>query len=261
MGHLLWSLGKLVNDPSTALLDELRQRVFKKREPIDSISIEEAAASGSESIEVKSIPLTDAANSTTNSFYTIKNNDAETATISVQTGSGYFTSRQVSIQVKGSVIGKHNKSTSVQATLQSDRCTGASVIITKRDAKTMPMKLKVCRGHRDIVAILRQWPLGDYRFYRHISIFQSFMLSIKDFLKSFSIEKIENLPACYAPESEMLKLYKSASIDYLVDNEKPHRRKSNTRYSVKPRILCENSVTLKCRDINYVQNKYNTGLN
>lgn len=261
MGHLLWGLGKLVNDPSTAILDELRQRVFRKKEIVSSISLQEGATSRSESIEVRSIPLSDAANSTTNSFYTVQNNQTETATISVQTGTGQYTSRQVSIQVKRSLIEKYNKSTSVQATLQSDRCTGASVVVTKRDAKTMPMKLKVCRGHRDIVTILRQWPQIDHRMYQHISIFKSCMLSLKDFFNTFNIEKIENLPAAYAPEAETLKLYKSASLDCLVDNEKPRRRKSNTRHCVKPRILCENCVTVKCRDINYVPNKYNMRLN
>ncbi|KAF9418481.1 hypothetical protein HW555_004769 [Spodoptera exigua] len=261
MGHLLWGLSKLVNDPSTALLDELHQRVFRKKELKRSASLEEATISSSESVELKSIQLSDAANSTTNSFFTVKNNNPETATISVQTGTGYFTNHEVCIQVKRSLLGKHNKSTSVQSALQSDRCTGASVIITKRNAKTKPMKLKVCQDHRDIVTILRQWPLWDYSKYRHNSIFQSLKSSLTGILKSFNMEKIENLPAYYAPDAEMLKLYKSASLDRLVDIEKPHRRKSNTEHCVKPRILYENCVTLKCRGINYVQNKYNTRLN
>lgn len=261
MSRFLWSIGKLVNDPSTTLLNELRQHIFsKQRDTVPTPSDEEHPETPTTSRnEVNCIQLVDAINSPTTSFVHHRYERPETRSRHIQAGSGIIKSRQVSIQCRGSHHTKPTKSTSIEhITVQRlDRSTGESRTAIKIDAQTRPPKLKICKQHRDVVSALRQWPLEEKR---NVTSTSTKIAQLKSaFMRIFGslkLEKIQSIPnyTSRPPEKEVLRLYRIASLDLIINQEKRYRRKSKSRKAVKKLSKTRDSKTI-CHDINCVQNQ------
>ncbi|XP_026737822.1 uncharacterized protein LOC113501040 [Trichoplusia ni] len=236
MSRLLWSVSKLVNDPSTALFNEIRQRIFRKNE--DGTSIEgESPDLAIANNDFNMLQLLDRTLPSTSHKFREEENEPRSR--HVQVGSGTLHHRQVSIQCRRSVHGMLHKSTSIQQIRRSDRGTGGSRTVIKIDASTMPKKLKVCKQHLEVISALQNWPTEE-KSKSEIEIKVSKIEQIKSalyrFVHSLKIEKIQCIPPYRSPEKEEIKLYRCPSIS-LESQKKTRRRRSRTRKLDKPTTL------------------------
>lgn len=234
MSHFLSHLGNLVNDPSTALFHELRLRIFS-----GSRDAEEATRAPTTStttrVDVKSIQVSDAACSTSSSFSVRRGKRPESHSISMQAGIGLDKRRQIGVQSQSSAaLGKRHKSTSIQPALHLDRSTDAAVQVMTKDAQTEPLKLKICKKHRDAVLSLRHFPQGRNIINKSNScVFAQLKSSISKVLNSLKLEKIQSIPLYVATDEDVFKLYRCASLDRNVERETKRPTKRKTRNPVK----------------------------
>ncbi|PZC84469.1 hypothetical protein B5X24_HaOG205043 [Helicoverpa armigera] len=229
MTQFLWSIGKLVNDPSAALFHELRQRLFRTSQEEITHAEEVPTSTSVVCSNVRCIELAD----TSNSPFSRKPKQPDCSSVNVQVGSGIFTNRHASIQCRGTFYGKQNKYTSISSTRRADRGTGGSLMAVKKDATTRTMKLKICKQHRDVIAALQHWKFREKNYYDQptCSKFSQLRSSFTQLISSLKVEKIQSVPHYIPPEQEMIRLYKSASLDLNVDYEVRCRRKRVPRMS------------------------------
>lgn len=229
MSRLLWGVSKLVNDPSTALFNEIRQRIFRKNEDGTSIDGEDPDLSKSNDNNFNVLQMLDGSLPSTSRKY-IQSEKGPRCRY-VQVGNGFLHNRQVSIQCRRSVHGMLNKSTSIQQLRRSDRGTGGSRTVMNVDASTTPEKRKVCKQHLEVISALRNWP-SEEKSKTELVIKVSKREQIKNafyrFIHSLKIEKIQCIPPYRSPEKEEIKLYRCPSIN-LEDQEKTLRKRSKTR--------------------------------
>lgn len=233
MSHFVWSLSKLVNDPTTEIINEIRQRIFRRdgtstRDIENEISVTVATTNNTD-------PLAQASNAATTTSKTICSKEkpklAEVRSRSIQVDSGSSRRRQISVQCQISHHKRPTKSTSTLHVTSINRSTGESRIAIKKDAETMPMKKKVCKLHRQTLSALEHWP-NQQRAIKNPNIGKIGQLK-ETFLRianSLKIEKIQCVPPYHPPEKPCIKLYKCESFN-ITTNKQVKRKKNISKTS------------------------------
>ncbi|CAH0604753.1 unnamed protein product [Chrysodeixis includens] len=228
MSRLLWSVGKLVNDPSTALYNEIRHRLFSQNDTHIDGESPNLSASFDNNLEV--LQLLDG--NITSTSRKILQEEKEPSSQYVQVGNGPH-NRQVSIQCRRSRHETLNKSTSVPRLHRTDRGTGSQTAI-KKDASTTPNKLRVCKEHVEVITALRNWPIEE-RSQTELVTKVRRMDQIKNafcrLISAMKIEKIESIHRYRPTEKEEIRLYRCPSISLEVPSiniEKIRKKKDRS---------------------------------
>lgn len=243
MSQLLWNLGNLVNDPSTALFQELRLRIFSRAHDAEPTTTSAPRTSTTPHFDVKSVQLSDAACSTSSAYTMRRSKQSESHSIYIQTGSEMRKCRHVGVQCPSSVTAsKHHKSTSIQSAPRLDCATDPAFKNATKDARTTPLKLTVCNQHRETVSALRELAAGsNTRNKSNKNKLEEWKSSITKILNLLKLEKIQSIPPYRGTEEEIIKLYRSASLDLNVKQGKKQRTKSKISWQIK----CDENMALK----------------
>ncbi|CAB3242305.1 unnamed protein product [Arctia plantaginis] len=212
MSQFLWSLGKLVNDPTTALFQEVRFRVFGSN--VDLSATEDEPICSKNTANPKphyKIPPT--------SKVILKSSKAcdtrdiseliEVKSKSVQVNFERRKHRQVSIQCQN-LHHKTCKSTSTSLHIHSlDRSTGESQIVEKKDTETHPQEMKLCQSHYETLLQLQDWEALKQKLNsKKSSKFCQLKAALANLASLLKIEKIESLSPHIHPNEQIMTLYK-----------------------------------------------------
>lgn len=212
MAHVLWSLGKLVNDPTTALFQEVRFRVFgsnidlsaSEEEPICSKNTVKPNTYYKTSRSIKGIVKYSKTCDTRDISELI-----EVRSKAVQVNFERRKHRQASIQCQN-LPHKTCKSTSTTIHIHSlDRSAGESQIIEKKDTETYPQEMRLCEAHYQAILQLQEWETLKHKLKikknsKYCQL-KSILASLVNLLK---IEKIESLTPHIHPNEQLMSLYK-----------------------------------------------------
>ncbi|XP_028156732.1 uncharacterized protein LOC114350224 [Ostrinia furnacalis] len=236
MSGYLWGIGQLVNDPSPHLINVIHRHIFKKQENVYT-------ACNSNHRPEK--PILNVASSSSKSIGN-KANDSGCVTISnskkvcelptvksegIQVG-GVTRRRHVSTQThgSGSVSKKLSRTTSVRQVDQLDRSTAVCyACVKKKNAETNTEEHKVCNNHRQVFAVLSQWPISQRTKTTESRALMYIKSTIRNLVDVLKLEKIETIPPYRPQDKEILKLYRSASFDHLCVHDKKSKVAEKTK--------------------------------
>ncbi|CAH0720916.1 unnamed protein product, partial [Brenthis ino] len=213
MAQYLWGVAQLVNDPSSDLINIVRQSFVSnnaKPNPTDESQGNKELPKVAESKEVNHrvtflsgcVPQTSCARNDKNKQFSSKY---------VQVGQPICKCHEASVQSHKSWSIHVSKTTSTHVTRLS-RSTNTYEPTPKKDACTESMKQRICQNHRDVFNILKDWPRINLDRNNNGKKFTVRLKnSISKIINYFKIDKIQNFPEYHGPETNHLLLYKEVS--------------------------------------------------
>ncbi|CAF4771149.1 unnamed protein product [Pieris macdunnoughi] len=204
MSRYLWGIAQIVNDPSAELLNIIKSRIASHTQeniPDSNNSAEEVILKKNKSVQV----------------CTFNPELSDKKPIEVQSKLIQVRSRTKLRQNMSSQCDPLNdfqsKATNTEHISTIDCGTSCDIYKFPRNAKTDPMKHKVCSEHRQVFNILENW--SDSRMQSNeTSDINSLWLKIKNNLKWFQIKKIESLPEYYQTDKHSIVLMLYTRVNF-----------------------------------------------
>ncbi|XP_031768226.2 uncharacterized protein LOC113517381 [Galleria mellonella] len=221
MAGYLWGIGQLVNDPSSQIINAIQQHILRKQE-------EKVCSTSSDQTKPQ---LEVVVNS--DELFDIKTNNNNIATVTcnkklseyrsecTQIGNGSTKHRNVAVQCKKSFCNKTSRTTSIQQVNYIDNSTTTpSPGINRKNAQTNTFNNRICDEHQKVFTLLRDWSTIERLNVKvKLTLIERLKLNIQGILKLIQLNKIENIPRYHPCQKNVLRLYKSISLnDIKLDN-------------------------------------------
>lgn len=204
MSTFLWGLGELTNDPSSTLISSLRKHLFRKSTEHDSIITPETI---SKQVSKNSFIGNDQSPVSTQGATCSKKSESKSKRVQV----GSTPPRQLSTQCSAILHETSDKSTSIPNVPYYDRSCTTAVVKTK-DASTKTDSVNICEDHKQVFSTLRNWKSSKTKETTQNKIIV-LIDKLVEILKLFKLEKIQSVPRYQGTDMEIIKLYKSVSLD------------------------------------------------
>lgn len=220
MSDILWGIAQLVNNPSTTIINTIHKHIFRKESNNEAITI---------SSVTKTTQKQDGHDCNINNVLSkaqdIAKSSPEPSSSSkppedkqTQVGTGMRKRRQLSTQCSEllNLPKRSSKATSVPKVNHSDRNIGTSNVCLKKNASTETDRFTICEEHQRAIAVLQNWsPFkasleAQKEPTNKVTILKQKLVVA---LKCLKLEKIQSIPQHRSPDTEVMKLYKSASVD------------------------------------------------
>ncbi|XP_045783122.1 uncharacterized protein LOC123879462 [Maniola jurtina] len=215
MSGYLWGIAQLVNDPSNDLVNALRKSIVGQPQQAESANTHKAT--NNENAEEKELQKSISLSARTPKTSGVKVKEETTLkSKGIQVGQ-QPNKHHVAVQSLGPTYPCDRKTTSVQYNRQVplfDRGTSTFITATT-DAYTEPVEKKICKEHKDVIFMLKNWSIDHGQDSTDSNLITKLKKRIKGLINLLKIEKIQSIPEYYGPEKQIKKLYQEASCNKL----------------------------------------------